>query len=75
MTRAKQNARVSERVCEGMSPFGNIADYPPVEDEFLFSPLAREVDTPEVRARAKAEWDAIPSDLDELRKWMRGEQS
>ena len=43
-----------------------------IDEQDLYGPLARKVDTPAIRARAKVEWDAIPDDIEEIRKWMKG---
>ena len=44
-----------------------------IEPEDMYGPLARELDTPELRAKAARQWAEIPTDLAALKRWMRGE--
>lgn len=78
MSRGGQSYRVLEsaardyRLHKRASRFGDASQYPPVEDEFLYGPVAREIDTPENRARAAKEWAEIPDNIHDLKKWMKG---
>jgi hypothetical protein len=48
-------------------------DDPEPEAQDLYGFCAREIDTPAVRAEAARQWDAIPTEPEELRRWMRGD--
>lgn len=67
-----EQARQGHRLHKMARPSQDDAE-PPFDEADAYGHLARKLDTPANRAEASRQWSAIPTDPDELRKWMRGE--